>query len=85
MTALTVTIVKSVPNLVSGYGNRPSTAAAPSDNGLPVRDILLLRLGALMAMARGDEIAYRDCRDRYRAMATELGFEGHMTWAEAMP
>jgi adenylate cyclase len=28
--------------------------------------------------------AYRDYRDRYRAMATELGFEGHMKWAEAM-
>ena len=27
----------------------------------------------------------RDYRDRYRAMATGLGFEGHMAWAEAMP
>jgi hypothetical protein len=27
----------------------------------------------------------RDYRDRYRAMATSLGFEGHMQWAEAMP
>jgi hypothetical protein len=24
----------------------------------------------------GEESAYRDYRDRYRAMATELGFEG---------
>ena len=24
-------------------------------------------------------------RDRYRAMAKSLGFEGHMKWAEAMP
>ena len=32
-----------------------------------------------------DEAAYRDYRDRYRAMATSLGFEGHMEWAEAMP
>jgi len=26
-----------------------------------------------------------DYRDRYRALATSLGFEGHMKWAEAMP
>jgi hypothetical protein len=26
-----------------------------------------------------------DYRDRYRAMATALGFEGHIAWAEAMP
>jgi hypothetical protein len=33
----------------------------------------------------GDETSYRDYRDRYRAMATSLGFEGHIAWAEAMP
>jgi hypothetical protein len=33
----------------------------------------------------GYAAAYRDYRDRYRAMATSLGFEGHMKWAEAMP
>jgi hypothetical protein len=27
---------------------------------------------------------YRDYRDDYRQMATELGFEGHMAWAAAM-
>jgi adenylate cyclase len=43
-----------------------------------------LRLRTLLANARGDEAAYRDHRDRYRAMANELGFEGHMAWAEAM-
>ena len=25
----------------------------------------------------------RDYRDRYRALATSLGFKGHMKWAEA--
>ena len=60
-------------------------AAAPADDGLVIRDIWLLRLRALLARAHGDEPAYRDYRDRYRAMATELGFEGHMEWAEAMP
>jgi adenylate cyclase len=33
----------------------------------------------------GDEAAYRDDRDRYRKMATELGFEGHIAMANAMP
>ena len=60
-------------------------AAAPVDEGLVIRDIWLLRLRALLARAHGDEAAYRDYRDRYRAMATSLGFEGHMEWAEAMP
>jgi hypothetical protein len=60
-------------------------AAAPTDDVWAARDIMLLRLRALLARAHGDETAYRDYRDRYRAMATSLGFEGHMKWAEAMP
>jgi hypothetical protein len=60
-------------------------AAAPADDGLVIREVWLLRLRALLAQAHGDEAGYRDYRDRYRAMATELGFEGHMEWAEAMP
>ena len=60
-------------------------AAAPSEDGVALRDIWLLRLRALLAQARGDEPTYRDYRDRYRAMATLLGFEGHIAWAEAMP
>jgi hypothetical protein len=60
-------------------------AAAPADEGLVIRDIWLLRLRALLARAHGDKAAYRDYRDRYRAMASSLGFEGHIEWAEAMP
>ena len=60
-------------------------AAAPADDGLVTREIWLLRMRALLARAQGDDAAYRDYRDRYRAMATSLGFEGHMKWAEAMP
>jgi class 3 adenylate cyclase len=60
-------------------------AAVPADEGLVIRDIWLLRLRALLAQAHGDEAGYSDYRDRYRAMATSLGFEGHMKWAEAMP
>ncbi len=61
------------------------SAAAPADEGLVIRDIWLLRMRALLARALGDEITYRDCRDRYRTMARSLGFEGHIAWAEAMP
>jgi adenylate cyclase len=60
-------------------------AAVPTDPGLVLHEISLLRLRALLARARGDGATYRDHRDRYRAMATSLGFEGHMKWAEAMP
>jgi hypothetical protein len=49
------------------------------------REIIVLRLRALLARARRDESSYRDLRDRYRAMANDLGFEGHMAWAAAMP
>jgi adenylate cyclase len=60
-------------------------AAVPTDPGLVLHELPLLRMRALLARARGDHAAYRDLRDRCRAMATSLGFEGHMKWAEAMP
>jgi hypothetical protein len=60
-------------------------ADTPADEGLVIREVWLLRLRALLAQAVGDETAYRDYRDRYRELATELGFEGHIAWAEAMP
>src|SRR4029077_12804925 len=60
-------------------------AAAPADEGLVIRDIMLLRMRALLAQALGDESTYRDFRDRYRDTAKTLGFEGHIAWAEAMP
>jgi hypothetical protein len=53
-------------------------------DGSAIREITLLRLRALLARARGDEVAYRDLVIRYRAMAESLGFEGHIAWAEAM-
>jgi hypothetical protein len=56
-----------------------------ADEGSAVREITLQRLRALLARANGDDTAYRDYRDRYRAMATSLGFEGHIAWAESMP
>jgi Double zinc ribbon len=60
-------------------------AAAPTDDGVALRDIWLLRLRALLARARGEGVKYLDFVNRYRDMATSLGFEGHIAWAEAMP
>ncbi|HYB39068.1 MAG TPA: cyclase, partial [Mycobacterium sp.] len=56
-----------------------------ADQDSAMREITLLRLRALLARARGDDVAYRDLVSRYRAMAKSLGFEGHIAWAEAMP
>jgi adenylate cyclase len=60
-------------------------AAVPTDPGFALHEVWLLRLRALLAQADGDDTAYRDYRDSYRATATSLGFEGHIKWAEAMP
>jgi len=59
-------------------------AATPTDPGFVLNDIWLLRLRALLARARGDEISYRELLHRYRATAELFGFEGHMAMAEAM-
>jgi hypothetical protein len=58
--------------------------SGPADEGPMLRDIWLLRLRALLARARGEEVIYRDLAQRYRALATSLGFEGHLAVAEAM-
>jgi class 3 adenylate cyclase len=55
-----------------------------ADDGSAMRVITLLRLRALLARARGDDVAYRDLVSRYREMAKSLGFEGHIAWTEAM-
>ena len=58
-------------------------ATARADDGFVARDTMLFGR-AVLAHARGDEVAYRDYRDRYRALATEFGFDGHIAWAEEM-
>jgi hypothetical protein len=60
-------------------------AVAPADEDRVIRDIWLLRLRARLARAHGDAATYAELRDRYRDMATTLGLEGHIAWAEAMP
>jgi ATP/maltotriose-dependent transcriptional regulator MalT len=59
-------------------------ANVAAEHNSAVLAITLLRLRALLSRARGDEMDYRDYRDRYRAMAKSLGFEGHVDWAENM-
>jgi class 3 adenylate cyclase len=59
-------------------------AAAPTNGGLAMRDIWLLRLLALLVLARGDAAAYTHLKDRYGDMAKSLDFKGHIAWAEAM-
>jgi adenylate cyclase len=59
-------------------------AAVPTEPGFVLHKLPLLRMRALLARAHGDEAAYRAYRDRYRAMAKTLGFEGHIEWAKAM-
>ena len=55
-----------------------------SADGSAIPEITLLRLRALLARARGDDVAYRGLAGRYRAMAESLGYEGHIAMAQAM-
>jgi hypothetical protein len=59
-------------------------ALAPADNGWVIRELTLLRLCALLARTRGPTARYRDLVERYRTVATSLGYERHLAWAEAM-
>jgi class 3 adenylate cyclase len=59
-------------------------SAVPQLDGSVFRDLILLRLWALVARARGDEAGFRDFATRYRDMAVSLGFAGHMAIAESM-
>jgi hypothetical protein len=59
-------------------------AAAPSEDGLVIREIWPLRLRALVARAHS-YAPYAHFRDRYRDMTRSLEFDGHIALAEAMP
>jgi class 3 adenylate cyclase len=58
-------------------------ATAPFDDGEVMHQLWLLRLHALLAGARGDEVAHRDFHQRYDAMARSLGWLGHMAMADS--
>jgi class 3 adenylate cyclase len=60
-------------------------AAAATNESLGMREIWLLRMRALLARSRGDAAAYSEFRDRYRAMAQSLAYEGHIAWEQGMP
>jgi adenylate cyclase len=47
-------------------------------------ELHLVRSRALLARAMGDDCRYREFRDRYREMATSLGYHGHIAAAEAL-
>ncbi len=70
-------------DLVEAQGAIDWLASIAADDSATL-EITVLRLRALLARARGDDVAYRDLASRYRAMAGSLGFEGHIAWAEAM-
>jgi adenylate cyclase len=71
-------------DLDKARANVDRLSSVPIDPGFVLNEITLLRLQALLAGAE-DDPSYRELRNRYRKMATDLGFEGHMAWAEAMP
>ena len=60
-------------------------AAALPHAGGTYTALVVLRLRALLARARGDMLTYRELVDRYRELATSFGLEGRMAWADAMP
>jgi adenylate cyclase len=60
-------------------------SSAPTTPGFVLNEVMLLRVRVLLARAQGDDTGYKELRNRYRKRANELGFEGHMAWAEAMP
>jgi adenylate cyclase len=59
-------------------------AAVPTEPGFVLYEVTLLRLRALLARARGDDMSCRRFVDHYHAMATSLGFEGHIAMADSM-
>ncbi len=70
-------------DLVEAQGAIDWLASIETDDSAML-EITVLRLRALLARARGDDVAYRDLASHYRAMAGSLGFEGHIAWAEEM-
>ncbi|WP_253867828.1 adenylate/guanylate cyclase domain-containing protein [Mycobacterium sp. GA-1285] len=59
-------------------------AGMPTEPGVAINEIQLLRMRARLAEAQGDAGAFRDLVERYRALAVSLGFKGHIQLADAM-
>ncbi len=75
----------TVGDLLEAHAAIERLAEVPTDPGFVLHELPLLRLRALLSRAQGDDIAYRNYRDRYRKMANDLDFESHIQWAEEMP
>ena len=72
-------------DLANAHAAVDRLAAMATDPGFVLNEITLLRLRALLARAIEDYGSYRQYRERYRKFAIDLGFEGHVAMAEAMP
>lgn len=59
-------------------------ATAPLQMAPECQRVWLLRARAMLAHGRGDETECGQLRDRYRALAQSLDFDGHRAWADAM-
>ncbi len=59
-------------------------ADMPTEPGVVVIEIQLLRMRAQLARAQGDDSGFRELVERYRALAVSLGFRGHIQLADAM-
>ncbi len=59
-------------------------ADVPCSPEVIVMEMHTLRMRALLARAQGDEGCFRKYADRYLAMATSLGYAGHIAAAESM-
>lgn len=59
-------------------------AAMPTEPVYLYHELPLMRMRAMLAKARGEDEAYRDLRDQYRARAEATGMEGHIAIAHAM-
>jgi hypothetical protein len=71
-------------DLTEAEGAIDRLANLPADKASAIVDITLLRLCALLARARGDDVGYKGFANRYQMMAKSLGFEGHIAVAESM-
>ena len=79
-----ILVERGKPADLAAAQNEIDRLAVDAEPGNALSEIVSLRMKALLAKARGDEYGYREFRDRYRAKATEAGYEGHIDKAAAM-
>ena len=86
VTALVESLLErgSEADLSEAAGVIDQLEVVPTEPDFVLFDVALLRLRALLARARGEEAAYRDFAQRYRATAASFGFEGHLALAEVL-